>query len=349
MEISFKQTIFSLEAKNKRCNDCGDENVKFVSVNNGITLCELCAQIHQNLGFQISYIKSIDSDFDDYLMNYFIYGGNKKFKKTLRQMGVNLDMKKSQLYRTYGADFYRRNLKSIVKGNSHLDKDFENASEVMKIESNAFPEFENYVINNYKSNQINVKEDINLNILNNLEINLNSNVPNTENGVLNNPLENNNNKENEIKIEKENKIESVQSQPENEGGNGEKKEENKNLDLKKVMDSSIKNIKKFGGFVKNEGIKGLGIMKKYGNILVDKSKPKLQSAKNYLKEHLPFFNKNKNKQQDKKENQDNQTDNEENKKEDEKNNENNVNNEKIEEKKEEKSEEIKEENKEEKK
>ena len=33
-------------------------------------------------------------------------------------MGVNLDQKKGNLYRTYGVDFYRRNLKSIVKGNS---------------------------------------------------------------------------------------------------------------------------------------------------------------------------------------------------------------------------------------
>ena len=120
MEISFKQTIFSLEPKNKKCNDCGDDDVKYVSVNNGITLCELCAQIHKNFGNQISFLRSIDEEFDDYLMNYFIYGGNKKFRKTLRHMGVNLDVKKAQLYKTYGVDYYRRNLKSIVKGNSQL-------------------------------------------------------------------------------------------------------------------------------------------------------------------------------------------------------------------------------------
>ena len=83
MEISFKQTIFSLDSKNKKCNDCGDEDVKFVSINNGITLCELCAEIHKNLGNQISYLRSIDDEFDDYLMNFFIYGGNKKFRRTL--------------------------------------------------------------------------------------------------------------------------------------------------------------------------------------------------------------------------------------------------------------------------
>ena len=146
MEISFKQTIFSLDSKNKKCNDCDDDDVKFVSINNGITLCELCAQIHKNFGNQISYIRSIEDEFDDYLMNFFIYGGNKKFRRTLRNMGVNLDVKKGNLYRTFGVDYYRRNLKSIVKGNSQLDKDFDNPNEVMKINSNAFPEFENYII-----------------------------------------------------------------------------------------------------------------------------------------------------------------------------------------------------------
>ena len=66
-------------------------------------------------------------------MNFFIYGGNKKFRRALRHMGVNLDVKKGTLYRTYGADFYRRNLKSIVKGNSQLEKDFDNPNEVMKM------------------------------------------------------------------------------------------------------------------------------------------------------------------------------------------------------------------------
>ena len=199
MEISFKQTIFSLEPKNKKCNDCGDDDVKFVSVNNGITLCELCAQIHKNFGNQISFLRSIDEEFDDYLMNYFIYGGNKKFRKTLRHMGVNLDVKKAQLYKTYGVDYYRRNLKSIVKGNSQLEKDFDNPNEVMQINSNAFPEFENYTLNTYNANA-----NQNLSLLNNLEINLDSNaVGSYTSNVINNPIDNQNNDNNNIKISQE--------------------------------------------------------------------------------------------------------------------------------------------------
>ena len=65
----------------------------------------------------------------------------------MRNMGVDLDQKKGNLYRTFGADYYRRNLKSVVKGNSQLDIDFEKANDVMKDKTNNFPEFSNYVIN----------------------------------------------------------------------------------------------------------------------------------------------------------------------------------------------------------
>ena len=297
MEISFKQTIFSLEPKNKNCNDCGDDNVKFVSVNNGITLCELCAQIHKNFGNQISFLRSIDEEFDDYLMNYFIYGGNKKFRKTLRKMGVNLDVKKAQLYKTYGVDYYRRNLKSIVKGNSQLEKDFDNPNEVMQIDSNSFPEFENYVVNNYNINNNNT----NLSILNNLEINLDTNVAgNNFTSEVNNNQNDNANNDNNIKIAQENKIESIKNEPENDpnseenGGNNGNKGENDNMEkVKKAMNYSLQNMKKFGNFMKKEGIKGFGMMKKYGGVIANKSKPIIQNSTKYVKEHVPYFNKNK--------------------------------------------------------
>ena len=301
MEISFKQTIFSLDNKNQTCNDCGEPDVKFVSINNGITLCELCAQIHKNFGYQISYIRSIEDDFDDYLMNFFIYGGNKKFRRSLRHMGVNLDAKKAHLYKTFGADYYRRNLKSIVKGNSQLEKDFSNPNEVMNIESNAFPEFANYIVNKYNNNL-----NTNLNILNNLTIDLNTNT--NYSGSNNN---NENNINNNIKIEQENKIESVKSEEEKKEG------ENDNMDIKKVMDYSLQGIKKFGNFMKKEGIKGYGLMKKYGNIIAKKSMPAIQGATKYVKDHVPTFNKSnnndKNNNTDKE--QDNKGENEEDKKE----------------------------------
>ena len=228
-------------------------------------------------------------------MNYFIYGGNKKFRKTLRKMGVNLDVKKAHLYKTYGVDFYRRNLKSIVKGNSQLEKDFDDPNEVMQINSNSFPEFENYVVNNY-----NINNNPNISILNNLEINLDTNVAgnNFTSDVINNPLNNDNNDNNNIKIAQENKIESIKNEPENDPNSEENGENNKgpedNMEkAKKLMNYSLNNMKKFGNFMKKEGIKGFGIMKKYGNVIANKSKPIIQNSTKYVKEHVPYFNKNK--------------------------------------------------------
>ena len=302
MELNFKQTLFSLDKKNSTCNDCGDSEVKYVSINNGVTLCELCAQIHKNFGYEISFIRNIDDQFDEYLVNYFIYGGNKKFRKKLRNMGVNLDQKKGNLYRTYGADYYRRNLKSIVKGNSILDIDFENANEVMKNETNNFPEFANYILNaNYdnKLNNYNLGENNLNNELGglNLNIDLGFNNINNENNIelndMNNQIDidiNNNNKNdksknsNNIQINTAQKnFESVENKPEapptsqeeNKSQNGKKEDKKIKIDnkedndsaerkVKKAVKLSIIGLKKLGNFMKKSGIKTYDLAKKYG-------------------------------------------------------------------------------------
>ena len=287
MELNFKETLFSLDKKNSSCNDCGDADVKYVSVNNGITLCELCAQIHRNFGYEISFIRSIEDQFDDYLVGFFIYGGNKKFRKKMRNMGVDLDQKKGNLYRTFGADYYRRNLKSVVKGNSQLDIDFEKANDVMKDETNNFPEFANYVINsNYDQRHMIEGNNNDLGGLN-LNIDLGFNNINNENNIdlndINNPIDNNlnnnDNNINEIQISTaEKKIESVENKPEAPpNGQMENKTEDKKVDVdkkededsaerrvKRAMKLSYIGIKKLGNFMKKSGIKGFELAKKYG-------------------------------------------------------------------------------------
>ena len=116
MEISTNQTIFSIDSKNKRCNDCGEKHISYVSINNGVTICNLCVQIHRQMGSKISELKKIDEEFDDYTMNFFIYGGNKNFHKFLKELGVNSSIQRSKLYKTKGADYYRKYLLAKVKG-----------------------------------------------------------------------------------------------------------------------------------------------------------------------------------------------------------------------------------------
>ena len=311
MELNFKQTLFSLDKKNSSCNDCGDADVKYVSVNNGITLCELCAQIHRNFGYEISFIRSIEDQFDDYLVGFFIYGGNKKFRKKMRNMGVDLDQKKGNLYRTFGADYYRRNLKSVVKGNSQLDIDFEKANDVMKDETNNFPEFANYVINSNYDKRLMV-EGNNNNEFGGLDLNidLGFNNINKENdidldlNVINNPLDNNNinnneNNINDIQINTaDKKIESVENKPP-ENDQNKNKIEDKKVDVdkkedgdsaerrvKRAMQLSYIGIKKLGNFMKKSGIKGYDLAKKYG-------KATAKVASEYVKNNFQKKNEDK--------------------------------------------------------
>ena len=60
----------------------------------------MCTNSQKYFGNQISYLKIIYEKFDDYL--FFSFMVKKKFRRTLKQMGVNLDVKKGHLYRTYG-------------------------------------------------------------------------------------------------------------------------------------------------------------------------------------------------------------------------------------------------------
>ena len=340
MEINFKQTLFSLESRNRKCNDCGDDGVKYVSVNNGITLCELCAQIHKNFGNQISYLKSIDEEFDDYLMGFFIYGGNKKFRRTLKQMGVNLDVKKGHLYRTYGVDFYRRNLKSLVKGNSHLDKDYDNPNEVMKNDSNSFPEFNNYIVhgnnnnynnnnnindfgslqndgdnNNFNMNNMNNNTLNCINELNDLNINIDLGYDNCGSGMINNPLDNEfnngggmNNNAIEINQDKDKKLEAVQNTP----SKTPEEENNTPQNIKHEKDDDEDSVERRIRKVMKISIKGakkLGSLMKKGGIkgygIAKKyGKVSYKMAKNYAKEKIDNFNHKKSsngKDEDKKE------------------------------------------------
>ena len=176
MEISFKQTLFSIDPKNKRCNDCGEKHISYVSINNGITICNLCVQIHRQLGPKISELKKIDEDFDDYTMNFFIYGGNKNFHKFLKELGVNSSIQRSKLYKTKGADYYRKYLLAKVKGIENTAKKPDDPNELIEIENKQNDNFDNIINDNDDDNKIK-EEKHSINNINNF-LNMNNNLGN---------------------------------------------------------------------------------------------------------------------------------------------------------------------------
>ena len=146
----YKDIILSIDEENAKCADCGKENPIKVSVNNGIILCEGCALQHLELGPNVSYIRDLAGDFDEYLLNYFTLGGNSKFKRFLKEENVDTSLPINKKYLTKACEFYRINLKKKVQGQNPLQKNYENPNEIVENMENNFPEFEDYVMKNQK-------------------------------------------------------------------------------------------------------------------------------------------------------------------------------------------------------
>ena len=138
--------ILSIDEENNKCVDCGKENPTKVSVNNGITICEGCAAEHIQLGPTISFIRDLSDYFDEYLLNYFVLGGNSKFRRFITEENLDSSLPINQKYLSKACNLYRINLKRKVQGNKLLEKYYENPNEILENPENHFPEFENYII-----------------------------------------------------------------------------------------------------------------------------------------------------------------------------------------------------------
>ena len=280
MEISFKQTLFSIDPKNKRCNDCGEKHISYVSINNGITICNLCVQIHRQLGPKISELKKIDEDFDDYTMNFFIYGGNKNFHKFLKELGVNSSIQRSKLYKTKGADYYRKYLLAKVKGIENTAKKPDDPNELIEIENKQNDNFDNIINDNDDDNKIK-EEKHSINNINNF-LNINNNLGN------------------KISLKDAENIHGDSHVQLNLGSTNIQSNE-KNILKKNFLRSSMHKMKSLGGYIKKNSIKGITAMKKAGNIIAKKSKPvaeKIKTKAKYMGEHIPHFHIGKYRSQD---------------------------------------------------
>ena len=137
--------IIAIDEENKICVDCEKNNPTKISINNGVIICEDCAKKHELLGHSISFIKDIDDDFDEYLLNFVVFGSNSKFKRFLISEEVDPSLPIEKKYLTKACYFYRKNLKRKVKGeNVETKKDYENANEIVENGENDFEEFDKY-------------------------------------------------------------------------------------------------------------------------------------------------------------------------------------------------------------
>ena len=84
---SLIQTIYN-DKMNSFCFDCGAKNISFVSINNGIFLCNECATVHMSFPQEISIIENSDLAYE--LMKHFEVG--KKTNNALKEIEVQLTM-----------------------------------------------------------------------------------------------------------------------------------------------------------------------------------------------------------------------------------------------------------------
>ena len=97
IKLKNKNLIYKIDEENYNCVDCGNPQSSFISINNGVTLCSKCAEMHKKFGNNISYILNINDELDEYLFNFIVFGSNSKFKKFLEneQVDKKLNLKKN--------------------------------------------------------------------------------------------------------------------------------------------------------------------------------------------------------------------------------------------------------------
>ena len=151
------------EELDKNCFDCGRNNPEFISINNGIFICELCVENHLTFGEDTSII--INNDFNSISKNellYMYYGGNKKLYNFITKEFPSLrNCPRQKLYKTKALNYYRKRLNYFVKGGKEPIKPKMN--EALEIEpkkeenvsyiNNSFDEI-NYKKNNNDANTI---------------------------------------------------------------------------------------------------------------------------------------------------------------------------------------------------
>ena len=98
--------LYNLSPHNDKCVDCNSKYPMFISINNAVMLCPICAKKHLQYGYNVSYIRSINDKYDLYLLNYIQRGGNERYLRYCEETGLNT-INSEERYNTYGMEYYR--------------------------------------------------------------------------------------------------------------------------------------------------------------------------------------------------------------------------------------------------
>jgi len=144
--IEVMRRLFEKDYENKVCVECKCPMPSYVSINNAILLCDQCAQRHMRLGYNVSYIRHITSDWDAYLYTFMDRGGNSRFIRLSKKYDLD-NMPIEQKFNTRILEYYRLLIKSEVLADiPPFEIPFEVAKDPINNNVIYFPEFQNYQI-----------------------------------------------------------------------------------------------------------------------------------------------------------------------------------------------------------
>jgi len=99
------------EPSNRQCFDCGSQVPSYASLNNGVVVCDNCAQLHKSFGNQISFLKSLVNDtWTDEEIMYLQVSGNKGFAALMKEYSIPTNLSVDYKYSVMAADYYRKSL-----------------------------------------------------------------------------------------------------------------------------------------------------------------------------------------------------------------------------------------------
>ena len=103
---------------NTICFDCGAENPIFVSINNGIFLCNQCASVHMSFPKGVSIIENNDLySLSENELKFLAEGGNTSLNDFILDEFPKLEnYSQKLLYKTRAMDYYRKRLHYYVNG-----------------------------------------------------------------------------------------------------------------------------------------------------------------------------------------------------------------------------------------
>ena len=105
------------DPENLNCFDCGCIDIKYFSLNLGITLCCHCASAHNSLIPEITLLKSLSETFYPREIKFLNSGGNTALKIFLAMYSIPCNDSIEYKYRTVACQYYREMLQSLATGN----------------------------------------------------------------------------------------------------------------------------------------------------------------------------------------------------------------------------------------